>query len=437
MPTEPQAIEGRAAQGGHPPAAGLWRHPDFLKLWAGQTVSLCGSEITALALPLTAVLVLKAGPAQMGVLRAIESVPALLVALLAGVWVDRVRRRPLLIGANLGRAALLGSIPVAASLGLLRLDVLYVVAFAAGALAVIFSVAYSAFLPSLVAPEHLVEGNTKLEMSRSVAQIVGAGLGGSLVQLLTAPIAIAVDALSFVVSALSIAAIRAPEARPAPRDGRRGVRGEIGDGLRLMGGDSLLRALTGSTAVINLFAGVQNTLYVLYAIRDLHLSPALLGLVGAIYSVCGLIGAALGGRVVRRRGLGPTMTGAALLIGVSSLLLPAAIGPSPASVALFASGMGLMGIGDTVYNINASSLRQAVTPPGAQGRVAASMRMVVLGAQVVGAFLGGLLGGWVGLRLMLVVAGAGMLLGFVWLLSSPLRTLRDAQSRIEARTGAG
>ncbi len=437
MPTEPQAIEGHAGQGGHPAAAVLWRHPDFLKLWAGQTVSLCGSEVTALALPLTAVLVLKAGPAQMGVLRAIESVPALLVALLAGIWVDRVRRRPLLIGANLGRAALLGSIPLAASLGLLRLDVLYVVAFAAGTLAVIFSVAYSAFLPSLVAPEHLVEGNTKLEMSRSVAQIVGAGLGGSLVQLLTAPIAIAVDALSFVISALSIAAIRAPEARPAPRDDRRGVRGEIGEGLRLMGGDGLLRALTGSTAVINLFAGVQNTLYVLYAIRDLHLSPVLLGLVGAIYSVCGLLGAALGGRVVRRRGLGPTMTGAALLIGVSSLLLPAAIGPSPASVALFASGMGLMGIGDRVYNINASSLRQAVTPPGAQGRVAASMRMVILGGQVVGAFLGGLLGGWIGLRPMLAVAGAGMLLGFVWLLASPLRTLHDAPPRIEARTGAG
>jgi len=433
MPTEPQAIEGHAGQGGHPAAAGLWRHPDFLKLWAGQTVSLCGSEVTVLALPLTAVLVLKAGPAQMGVLRAIESVPALLVALLAGVWVDRVRRRPLLIGANLGRAALLGSIPLAASLGLLRLDVLYVVAFAAGTLAVIFSVAYSAFLPSLVAPEHLVEGNTKLEMSRSVAQIVGAGLGGNLVQLLTAPIAIAVDALSFVVSALSIAAIRAPEARPAPRDDRRGVRGEIGDGLRLMGGDGLLRALTGSTAVINLFAGVQNTLYVLYAIRDLHLSPVLLGLVGAIYSVCGLLGAALGGRVVRRRGLGPTMTGAALLIGVSSLLLPAAIGPSPASVALFASGMGLMGIGDTVYNINASSLRQAATPWEAQGRVAASMRMVILGGQVVGAFLGGLLGGWIGLRPMLAVAGAGMLLGGVWLLCSPVRTLHRTPSRAGVR----
>ncbi len=217
MPTEPQAIEGHAGQGGQSPVAGLWRHPDFLKLWAGQTVSLCGSEVTALALPLTAVLVLKAGPAQMGLLRAIESVPALLVALLAGVWVDRVRRRPLLIGANLGRAALLGSIPVAASLGLLRLDVLYIVAFAAGTLAVVFSVAYSAFFPSLVAPEHLVEGNTKLEMSRSVAQIAGTGLGGTLVQLLTAPIAIAVDAFSFVVSALSIAAIRAPETRPAPR----------------------------------------------------------------------------------------------------------------------------------------------------------------------------------------------------------------------------
>ncbi len=437
MPTEPQAIEGHAGQGGQSPVAGLWRHPDFLKLWAGQTVSLCGSEVTALALPLTAVLVLKAGPAQMGLLRAIESVPALLVALLAGVWVDRVRRRPLLIGANLGRAALLGSIPVAASLGLLRLDVLYIVAFAAGTLAVVFSVAYSAFFPSLVAPEHLVEGNTKLEMSRSVAQIAGTGLGGTLVQLLTAPVAIAVDAFSFVVSALSIAAIRAPETRPAPRGGRRGIQGEIGEGLRVMGGDGLLRALTGSTAVINLFAGIQNTLYVLYAIRTLHLSPALLGLVGAVYSACGLLGVVLGGWVVRRRGVGPTITGAALLIGVSSLLLPAAAGPSSASVALFAGGMGLMGIGDAVYNINASSLRQAITPRGAQGRVAASMRMVILGGQVVGAFLGGILGGWIGLRPMLAVAGAGMLLGFVWLVLSPARTLHTIPSRHKTNEGTG
>jgi len=176
---------------------------------------------------------------------------------------------------------------------------------------------------------------------------------------------------------------------------------------------------------------------VLYAIRTLHLSPALLGLVGAVYSACGLLGVVLGGWVVRRRGVGPTITGAALLIGVSSLLLPAAAGPSSASVALFAGGMGLMGIGDAVYNINASSLRQAITPRGAQGRVAASMRMVILGGQVVGAFLGGILGGWIGLRPMLAVAGAGMLLGFVWLVLSPARTLHTIPSRHKTNEGTG
>ena len=182
----------------------LWRNADFLKLWAGQSISLIGSEVTALALPLTAALTLNASPAQMGILGAVQYAPALLLGLFAGVWIDRVRRRPILLFADVGRALLLASIPVAILLGAHSMNYLYGVAFAVGALTVLFSVAYQAYLPSLVAKDHLVGANGRLEGSRVFSFIVGSSLAGALVQLLTAPIAILADACSFLVSVLSL-----------------------------------------------------------------------------------------------------------------------------------------------------------------------------------------------------------------------------------------
>src|SRR5919204_6968169 len=212
---------------------GLWRHREFVKLWTGQTISRLGSEISQLAIPLAAALVLHASPAQMGLLGAFEFAPFLLLSLFAGVWVDRVHRRPVLIVADVGRAIFLGSIPVAAILGVLRIEQLYVVGLLTGVLTVFFDVAYQAYLPVLVSREHLVEGNSKLEVSRSVAQIAGPGLAGGLVQAITAPMAILLDAVSFLVSALSLGLIRTPEPVPV-RDGRRRVRAEIGEGLRVV-----------------------------------------------------------------------------------------------------------------------------------------------------------------------------------------------------------
>src|SRR5438105_11611746 len=190
---------------------GLWRHPEFVKLWTGQTISRFGSEISQLAIPLAAALVLDASPAQMGLLSAFEFAPFLLLSLFAGVWVDRVRRRPVLIVADIGRAVILGSIPVAAVLGVLRIEQLYVVGLLTGVLTVFFDVAYQAYLPVLVSREHLVEGNSKLEVSRSVAQILGPGVAGALVQIITAPFAVAIDAASFIASALCLLPIRSPE----------------------------------------------------------------------------------------------------------------------------------------------------------------------------------------------------------------------------------
>lgn len=216
---------------------GLWRHADFTKLWTGQTVSLLGSQVTFLALPLTAVSVLNATPAQMGILTAAGAVPALIGGLFVGVWVDHHRRRPILIAADLGRAVLLSIIPVFAILGVLRIEYVYIIVILVSTLELFFSVAYRSFLPSLVGREQLVEGNSKLELSNSVAEIVGPGLAGGLVQLVTAPITIAVDALSFLFSALFLGSIQKPEPVPRPPDQEQNIRKEIGEGLRLISGN--------------------------------------------------------------------------------------------------------------------------------------------------------------------------------------------------------
>ena len=266
-----------------PRFAGLWRHADFVKLWTGQTISLFGSQITFLALPLTAVLVLEASPAQMGFLTAAGAIPSLLVGLFVGVWVDRYRRRPILIAADLGRAALLFAIPVAAILGMLRIEHLYVVAFLVGTLELFFDVAHRSFLPSLVKREQLVEGNSKLEMSRSIAMILGPGVAGGLVQLVTAPIAIAVDAISFLISALFLGWIRAPEPAPKPSDQRENIWRELGEGLRLVSGNRLLRAIAGCMGIVGLFNSVLEAVFVLYVTRELGIEPGLLGLVCSVF----------------------------------------------------------------------------------------------------------------------------------------------------------
>jgi MFS family permease len=379
-------------------SGGLWRHPDFLKLWAGQTVSLLGSQVTALALPLTAVLTLEAGPIQMGLLGVAGSAPFLLIGLLAGVWVDRLRRRPILIGADVGRALLLGSIPVAALLGLLRIEQLYLVAFLVGILTVFFDVAYQAFLPALVPRARLVEGNSKLEASRSIAQIAGPGLGGGLVQLVTAPVTLVADALSFLGSALFLALIRAPETAPTS-EARASVWREIGEGLRVVLGNRLLRAIAGCTGTWNLFSNVMFAVLVLYATRELGIEPAVLG-------------------------PGRTIVGAALFGSATSLLIPLAQGPAAVVVALLTVAHFLMGL-SVVYNITQVSLRQAIIPDRLQGRMNATMRFLVWGTLPMGSLIGGVLGETIGLRPTLVVGALGSLLASVWLLFSPLRHLRD------------
>jgi MFS family permease len=406
--------------------SGLWRHPDFVKLWAGHTISRFGSEISQLAIPLTAALVLNASAFQMGLLGTFEFAPFLLLSLFAGVWVDRLRRKPILIVADIGRALLLGSIPLAAVLGVLRIEQLYVVGFCTGILTVLFDVADQSYLPALVSRGHLVEGNSKLEMSRSVAQIAGPGVGGALVQLVSAPIAILVDAVSFLASAVCLVTIRAREAAPVRHaHGGGSIWAELREGLVVVLGNPLLRSIAGCTATTNLFGNGMMAVYVLYATRELGIGPALLGIILAAGGPGALLGALLAGRMANRFGLGATIIGASLVGGLANLLVPLASGPELAIAALLLLASFVGGISNPVYNINQVSLRQAITPDRLQGRMNASVRFIVWGTIPIGALIGGALGDAIGLRPTLALMAACSVLATLWILFSPVRRLKE------------
>ena len=411
---------------------GLWRHLDFLCLWMAESISQLGSQVTPLALPLLAAVTLQASPFQVGLLAALAWTPWLVFGLVAGVWVDRLRRRPLMIAADLGRAAVLATVPLAAVLGLLRIEVLYAVALLTGVLTVFFDVAYLAYLPTLVARDRLIEGNSKLESSASTAQIAGPGIAGVLIPLVGAAGVILLDAVSFVGSALLIGRIRTKEpARgavgraegDAPAEDRHVLR-EIGEGLRAVARQPILRSLAAASATTNLAGYLFLSIYVLYMIDELHLSSAAVGLVFAVGGVGALVGTVAAGPARTRFGVGPTILGAQVLFGVTGLLVPLAVLAPAIALPLVVAAEFLQWMMVLVYNVNAVSLRQAITPDRVMGRVNATMRFLVWGTRPFGALLGGILGGLIGLPLTLVVGEIGMFVAFAWLLASPLPRLR-------------
>jgi predicted MFS family arabinose efflux permease len=404
---------------------GLWRHSEFVKLWTGQTISRFGSEISSLAIPLAAALVLNASPAQMGLLGAFEFAPFLLLSLFAGVWVDRMERRPILIAADVGRAILLGSIPIAGLLGVLRIEQLYVVGLLSGVLTVFFDVAYQSYLPVLVSREHLVEGNSKLEVSRSVAQIAGPGVAGALVQLVSAPMAVAVDALSFVASVVSLLFIHTPEPPPVRQSGQSGsMWSELREGLAVVLQSPLLRSIAGCTATSNLFSNALMAVYVLYLTRNLGLQPAILGLILAVAGPGALLGAVIASWSARQFGLGTTILGSIAIGEASNLLVPLASGPTAVVIGMLMVAAFVSGAASPVYNINQVSLRQAITPDRLLGRMNASMRFIVWGTIPLGALLGGALGQAFGVWPTIAAMAVCGLSAPIWVLFSPVRQLR-------------
>ena len=408
-----------------PQFIGLWHHQNFLKLWGAQTTSIFGTHLASLAYSLTAVVTLQATPFQVGLLNAVAAGSAALLGLFAGVIADRFQRRPLLILADLGRAVIAVTIPVAFVLGVLHIAQLYVVRFLFGGLSILSEVAFMAFLPSLVAREQLVEGNSKLSATESVASIAGPSLSGVLVQLLTAPIAIIVDVLSFVFSAAFIWLIRTPEPEALPPGERRSVWVEIGEGLRVVFSSPILRPLSQGIALHFLFMLIISTVFMLYAVRELSIEPVWLGIIMAAFGPGFLLGALIAGRAARRFGPGRTMIGATLLNAVAVILIPLASGPFPALVSMLIAAHFLLAFGIQIHGINLMSLRQAITPHRLQGRMNASFRFINVCAMMIGALLAGLLGETIGLRATLAVGACGMFLPFIRLLLSPVRKLHE------------
>jgi MFS family permease len=411
---------------GRPAFTGLWRHPDFLKLWSAETISQFGTQVSFIAIPLVALLVLQASAFEVALLSTIEFLPFILFTLPAGVWIDRMRRRPVLIAGDIGRAASLLSIPLAHQLGVLSIYQLYVVAFINGVLTVFFDVAWQSYLPSLVERDQIVEGNAKLEISRSAAQIGGPGIGGVLVDIVTAPIAILADAVSFIGSALFVLGIRKPEELPqrgaGPTETAQGMRAELVEGLRYVLGHRLIRPIAAATGTFNLFGNMLFAVYIVYMVRELGLDATAIGLVFGIGNVGAIVAAFVASRVPRSIGVGRTIVGSTIVAGVTGLLIPLAPRESPVPFLLAA---GLVGSFCTVlYNVNQVSLRQAITPDRLQGRLNATMRFIGWGTIPIGTLAGGTLASTIGLHATIWVATLGLLLAGLPVLFSPVPRLR-------------
>ncbi len=410
----------------------LWSNHDFLRLWSAQTISQFGSQVTNLALPFVALLVLKATTFEIAALGVVDFLPFVLLSLPAGVWVDRLRRRPILIIADWGRAAVLATVPLAYALGALTLGQLYIVGFLAGTLTVFFDVAYQSYLPSLVERDELSDGNSKLETSRSAAQVAGPGLAGVLVGALKAPYAIAIDAASFAASALFMTRIKRIEAVPETR-GRRRMRQEIGEGLRFVLRHPLMRPAMVWVATMNFFTTVGGSILLVFAVRDLHLTAATIGLIFSLGNIGVLAGALLAPRIARALGIGHALIGFAAVGGASWLFIPLAA--SGHAIPFLVTAQLLFGFCAVSANVTGISLYQAITPDRMLGRMNASRRFVVWGIMPFAGLIGGALGTQLGLRPTLWIAGAGATVAFLPMLLSPYRrvsTQTDAEEIVSS-----
>ena len=417
----------------------LLGHPDgrdFRQLWAGDTVSQLGTQIGVIALPLLAVTVLQADEFQMGMLVAFETIAFLLVGLPAGAWVDRMRKRSVLIAGDLVRGIALLTLPAAYLLDLLSFPLLLVVAAVVGVATVFFDVAYQSYLPSLVPSSRISEGNAKLQVSQSGAQVIGPAVGGFLIRLMGAPLVILIDAVSFFGSALFLLRIRHRE-EPASRQNRRPLFTEIGEGLSFVVRQPLLRRVVATTSIGNLFNTVGQAMLVLFAIRYLGIGEAGLGIALSIGAVGGLIGAFTSEAIIRLIGEGRTIAYSMLPTAVTSALVPLAAGRSEATaIAMLSISMVFFGFAVVVYNVAQVSFRQRLCPRPLLGRMNASVRFIVWGSMPIGALLGGVIGGAYGAVTALWVSFAGMTLSVLPVLLSPLRRMRDLPRALDQHLDA-
>ncbi|WP_228979444.1 MFS transporter [Streptomyces sp. DH12] len=406
-----------------PPVPSLWRHRDFTAYWLGESAARVGVQVTALVLPLLAVVELDATSSQAGLLNGAQFVPYLLFTLVAGVWVDRLRPRPFLVATNLARAALLTLVPVLLWLDVLGLGLLYATGFAIGVLAVLYDLSSSTYLPVLIGKDRLAEGNSRVQGSGSVARIAGPGLGGVLVQLVSLPATMVVAAGVHLFSAVALLAVRTREERPAPTG--KPVLREIASALRFVAGNPYLRVSAFRAGFNNLFFMAMQTLLPLFVVRELGRSSGTLGLVLAVGAVGSLIGAVLAVGVARRFGPGRAIVAGFGVGSFAQALTPLAGGPTVVVLTVLLGSFLLGGIGTTIGNIHLSTLTQTVTPARMLGRTNAALRFLTWGTMPVGAVAGGWLGDAVGLRAALVVTAVGFAVSLLLVAFSPVGRLRE------------
>lgn len=402
----------------------LLRQPEFLKFWAAQSISQLGDQITYLALPLVAVLTLDASAAQMGLLTAAELMPHLLFSLAAGVWIERrANRRRLMIVADIVRAGLLVSVPLAAAFGLLTFPQLYVVGFLVGTCAVLFDISWATLFISVVPRRDVVDANSKLSATRALSFVVGPSIAGVLVQLLTAPVTLLADAMSFIGSALFLGRIRTEE--PSAADREESALQSLRTGFRYVFGDELIRPSLFCTATINLFNYVFHAIFILYATKTLGVEPGLLGLVLGAGAVGGIVGAFLAVRVERLIGLGPAYTLGCVLFPLPLVLVPLASGSETRIVAMLGLAEFFCSVGVMVLDVNGNSMSFLRTPDRLRSRMSGTYRFVNYGVRPLGALLGGALGTAIGLQTTLWIGVLGALAGVLFLFFSPIPRLRE------------
>ncbi|KUJ37317.1 MFS transporter [Streptomyces albus subsp. albus] len=414
----------------------LWRNGDFLRFWLGETLSLLGTQVTNLALPLTAISAFDATDEQVGVLRFLQLVPYLSLALVFGVWVDRARRRRVMLGANLARLVLLALVPVLYWLDALSMGSLLVIACAVGIAGVLFDVSWMSYVPTLVRdPKHYVEASAKMGVSSSAADVAGPGLAGVLVGALTAPVALIVDAFSYLVSVVSLLLIRTPEPRPEPPAERRHLPTELRDGLRWVLKNPILRSLALIGFCCNLSMITVWTMFLLYGTRDLHLGSTTLGGIFATASVGGLIGAAVSRKVIKRFRLGRVylVAQSALLLGPALIVLAA--GPRPVMTGMFILSFFVTYLGLGVAGVIIVSLRQTSTPQSMMGRMTAVFRTLLFGGGALGGLAAGLLSGQIGAKGALTVAAIGSAAVVIALLLSPVSRLNELPPPVAETAG--
>ena len=431
----------------------LWRNSNFLKLWTSETISQFGSQFTGLALPLTAIIILSASSVQVGILNFAGTVPWLMFGLLAGVWIDRHRKQRIMVTSNILRGSILALIPIAAVLGVitkLGIPFLYAISFAVGFLQVFFDITYQSYLPSLVRRNQLVEGNRNLQASASTAQVAGPTIAGIIISIITAPIAIAIDAASFFASALALGRIEHEEvidreiAKPS-------ILADIREGLHVVFGDRRLRMIAGCTGTSNFFSTGLGTLFLLYLIQpspaglgvSKNLAGVTAGIIFSVASVGALVGVAISTRAAKNIGVGPAIIGSILIGGLGAIpyYTSGSLTASPLitlggfavnwSMLSIMAGQFVSFIATVVYNVNQVSLRQAIVPLRLQGRMNATMRFLVWGTIPLGALTGGLLGEFLGLRTAIGIAILGGSLAFLWVLLSPVRSLKKIPEPLE------